>query len=204
MSLDRLVLWRHGETDYNATGRMQGHLDSALTETGWNQARFAVPVLAGFAPELVVASDLRRARDTATVFTSATGIGLRIDERLRETNLGKWQGLTGDEIEVEWPGLLDAWRADGTLAPPEGETRVEVAERALAVVEQVDVECSGTVLLCAHGGLISALTGRLLELPVDRWALLGGIGNCHWTVFTRRPQGDGRWRLSSYNAGTTR
>ncbi|MEV0678128.1 histidine phosphatase family protein [Actinosynnema sp. NPDC050436] len=204
MTLNRLVLWRHGETDYNATGRMQGHLDVGLTETGWNQARFAVPVLAGFAPELVVASDLRRARDTATVFTTATGIGLRVDERLRETNLGKWQGLTSDEIEVEWPGVLDAWRADATLAPPDGENRTEVAERALAVVEEVDREFSGTVLLCAHGGLISALTGQLLDLPVDRWSLLGGIGNCHWTVFTRRPRGDGRWRLSSYNAGTTR
>ncbi|MFC6090654.1 histidine phosphatase family protein [Saccharothrix sp. BKS2] len=204
MTLTRLVLWRHGETDYNATSRMQGHLDSALTETGWNQARFAVPVLAGFAPELVVASDLHRARDTASVFTEATGVPLRIDERLRETHLGKWQGLTTTEIEVEWPGMLELWRGDGTLSPPEGETRVEVSERALAVVDEVDREFSGTVMLCAHGGLISALTGRLLELPVDRWGLLGGIGNCHWTVFARRPGGDGRWRLSSYNAGTTR
>jgi len=204
MTLTRLVLWRHGETDYNATSRMQGHLDSALTETGWNQARFAVPVLAGFAPELVVASDLHRARDTASVFTEATGVPLRIDERLRETHLGKWQGLTTAEIEVEWPGMLELWRGDGTLSPPEGETRVEVSERALAVVDEVDREFSGTVMLCAHGGLISALTGRLLELPVDRWGLLGGIGNCHWTVFVRRPGGDGRWRLSSYNAGTTR
>ncbi|GGP42610.1 histidine phosphatase family protein [Saccharothrix coeruleofusca] len=204
MTLNRLVLWRHGETDYNATGRMQGHYDSALTETGWNQARFAVPVLAGFAPELVVASDLRRARDTATVFTSVIGVPLRVDQRLRETNLGKWQGLTTAEIEAEWPGMLQRWRSDGTVPPPDGETRVEVAQRAAAVVTDVDREFSGTVLLCAHGGLISALTGWLLDLPVDRWGLLGGIGNCHWTVFTRRPGGDGRWRLSSYNAGTTR
>ncbi|GAA3858160.1 histidine phosphatase family protein [Saccharothrix violaceirubra] len=204
MTLDRLVLWRHGETDYNATGRMQGHYDSALTETGWNQARFAVPVLSGFAPELVVCSDLRRARDTATVFTQATSVELRVDERLRETHFGKWQGLTAAEIAAEWPGALDAWRVDASLAPPDGETRIEVAERAAAVVADVDAECSGTVLLAAHGGLISALTGRLLDLPTDRWSLLGGIGNCHWTVFTRRPGGDGRWRLSSYNAGTTR
>jgi glucosyl-3-phosphoglycerate phosphatase len=56
-------------------------------------------------------------------------------------------------------------------------------------------------MLCAHGGLISALTGRLLDLPVANWSQLGGISNCHWTVFTRR---NDRWRLSSYNAGTTR
>ncbi len=170
MTLNRLVLWRHGETDYNATGRWQGHLDSALTETGWNQARFAVPVLTGFAPELSLIH--------ATVFTDAVGIPLRIDERLRETNLGKWQGLTSEEVEVEWPGSIDQWRADPTVAPPDGESRIEVADRAAEVVAEVDREFSGTVMLCAHGGLITALTGR--------------------------PGGDGRWRLSSYNAGTTR
>jgi 2,3-bisphosphoglycerate-dependent phosphoglycerate mutase/probable phosphoglycerate mutase len=204
MTLNRLVLWRHGETDYNATGRWQGHLDSALTETGWNQARFAVPVLTKFAPELVVASDLRRATNTATVFTDAVGIPLRIDERLRETHLGKWQGLTNAEVEAEWPGMIDLWRVDPTVAPPDGETRVEVADRAAEVVDDVDREFDGTVMLCAHGGLISALTGRLLNLPIGSWGQLGGIGNCHWTVFTRRPDGDGRWRLSSYNAGSTR
>jgi len=77
----RLVLWRHGETDYNAVGRMQGHLDSALTPRGWNQARFAVPALARFSPDLVIASDLRRATDTATVLTDAIGVPLRIDGR---------------------------------------------------------------------------------------------------------------------------
>jgi broad specificity phosphatase PhoE len=204
MTLNRLVLWRHGETDYNATGRWQGHLDSALTETGWNQARFAVPVLTGFAPELVVASDLRRATNTATVFTDAVGIPLRIDERLRETHLGKWQGLTNAEVEAEWPGMIDLWRADPTVAPPDGETRVEVAARAAEVVDEIDQEFSGTAMLCAHGGLITALTGRLLELPVESWAQFGGIGNCHWTVFTRRQGGDGSWRLSSYNAGNIR
>jgi probable phosphoglycerate mutase len=83
VTLRRLVLWRHGETDYNASSRMQGHLDSALTEVGWNQARFAVPALARFSPDLVVASDLRRATDTANVFVKATGVPIRIDKRLR-------------------------------------------------------------------------------------------------------------------------
>ena len=58
MTLSRLVMWRHGETDYNATGRMQGHLDSLLTDVGRNQARFAVPALARFSPDIVVTSDL--------------------------------------------------------------------------------------------------------------------------------------------------
>ena len=103
MSPQRLVLWRHGETDYNAAGRMQGHLDSALTPVGWNQARFAVPALARFSPDLVIASDLRRATDTATVLTDAIGVPLRIDKRLRETHLGEWQGLTGAEVDAAYP-----------------------------------------------------------------------------------------------------
>lgn len=69
------MLWRHGETTYNASGRMQGHLDTELTAVGWNQARFAVPALARFEPDLVVSSDLRRATDTAMVLTE--GIGAR-------------------------------------------------------------------------------------------------------------------------------
>ncbi|SFP98473.1 2,3-bisphosphoglycerate-dependent phosphoglycerate mutase/probable phosphoglycerate mutase [Amycolatopsis arida] len=203
MTLRRLVLWRHGETDFNATGRMQGHLDSELTVVGWNQARFAVPALARFQPDLVIASDLRRATDTATVLAEAIGVPLRVDKRLRETHLGEWQGLTGPEVDARSPGERDRWRADATWAPPGGESRVDVAERAYEVVadlEHAEAEVGETVLLAAHGGLIIALTARLLNLPVESWPVLGGIANCHWVELGRR---DGAWRLHAYNAGMT-
>lgn len=196
----KLVLWRHGETDYNAEGRMQGHLDSALTEVGWNQARFAVPALARFSPDLVIASDLRRATDTAQVLTEGIGVPLRIDKRLRETHLGDWQGLTGREVDADWPGARDRWRVDATWAPPGGESRVDVAERSYGVVEDLADDEYPTVLLAAHGGLILALTARLLGLPLEHWPLLGGIGNCHWVELARR---DDAWRLLAYNAGMT-
>lgn len=202
MTLRRVVLWRHGETDHNAAGRWQGHLDSALTTTGWNQARFAVPALAKFDPEIVVSSDLRRALDTATVFTDATGVPLRIDKRLRETNLGRWQGLNFTEVEAQWPGGTAAWQHDAALAPPDGETRIEVATRAAEVVAELDEEFSETAMLATHGGLITGLVGRLLGLPVQAWPKLAGIGNCHWTVLARR-SGQTDWRLSVYNAGIT-
>lgn len=201
MSLRRLVLWRHGETDYNAAGRMQGHLDSALTEVGWNQARFAAPALARFAPGLVIASDLRRATDTATVLTQTFDVPLRIDKRLRETHLGEWQGLTGAEVDKRAPGDRDRWRTDSTWAPPGGESRVEVAERAYEVVDDLlHSDDHETVLLAAHGGLIIALTARLLNLPLELWSSLGGISNCHWVDLAHR---DGVWRLYAYNAGMT-
>lgn len=204
MTLRRLVLWRHGETDYNASGRMQGQLDSALTQIGWNQARFAVPVLARFSPDLVVASDLRRATDTATVFTTATGVPLKIDKRLRETNLGIWQGKTSEEVDEQWPGGRQIWQTDPTWSPPGGESRVEVAVRAFEVVADLDSnEAVSTVLICSHGGLMAAITGHLLELPLTAWAKLGGIGNCHWNVLERRTSSGLAWRLIAYNAGIT-
>ncbi|MFI5610491.1 histidine phosphatase family protein [Amycolatopsis sp. NPDC051903] len=203
MSLKRLLLWRHGETDYNAAGRMQGHLDSALTPVGWNQARFAVPALARFSPDLVIASDLHRATDTATVLTEAIGVPLRIDKRLRETHLGEWQGLTGPEVDAAYPGERDNWRTDAAWAPPGGESRVDVAERASEVVNdllQPNSEAGESVLLASHGGLIVALTAKLLGLPIEIWPSLGGIMNCHWVELGRR---DGTWRLHAYNAGIT-
>ncbi|GAA4416949.1 histidine phosphatase family protein [Actinokineospora soli] len=203
MTLRRVVMWRHGETDHNATGRMQGHLDANLTETGWNQARFAVPALARFDPDVVVTSDLRRATDTATVFSTASGVPLRIDKRLRETHLGLWQGKTSAEVDAEYPGARAVWQTDPTWAPPGGETRVELAARGAEVVLALDAADFDTALLCAHGGLISALTAQLLNLPLENWPLLAGIGNCHWTVLARRATSGLAWRLINYNAGIT-
>jgi broad specificity phosphatase PhoE len=203
VALSRLVLWRHGETEHNATGRMQGHLDVPLTPTGWNQARFAVPALVRFDPEIVVASDLRRATDTATVFAEASGVPLRIDKRLRETHLGQWQGLRYEDVEASSPDEIAAWHRDATVAPPDGESRVDVANRTSEVVAELDAEFDDTIMLCVHGGVIIALTAQLLGLPVPLWPQLAGMRNCHWTVLTRRPSSDGRWRLSTYNAGIT-
>ncbi|MFR9729361.1 histidine phosphatase family protein [Saccharopolyspora sp. MS10] len=200
MSLDRLVLWRHGETDYNAAGRIQGHLDTSLTATGLSQAQRAAPAIAAFAPETAVGSDLRRATATAAAFTEVSGMPVRQDKRLRETHLGEWQGLSGAEVEHGWPGAMAIWRGDATWSPPGGESRVEVAERAFEVVEELDSAHLKSALLCAHGGLITGLTARLLELPVELWPGLGGISNCHWVVLTRR-SGSERWRLTTYNGG---
>jgi broad specificity phosphatase PhoE len=203
VTLRRLVLWRHGETDYNAASRMQGQLDSMLTDVGRNQARFAVPALARFSPEVVVASDLKRATDTATIFTEATGVPLRFDKRLRETHLGLWQGMTGAQVDEQWPGSRQIWQTDPAWTPPGGEARVEVAARASEVVAEVDEFTEDTAILAAHGGLITALTGHLLELPSAAWSKLGGIGNCHWVVLARRRSSGLAWRLLAYNAGIT-
>jgi 2,3-bisphosphoglycerate-dependent phosphoglycerate mutase/probable phosphoglycerate mutase len=206
VTLRRLILLRHGQTDYNVAGRMQGHLDSVLTTVGHEQAAAAAPVLAALGPDRVVSSDLQRAVDTAEVVGTACGLAVKFDARLRETHLGEWQGCTVPEIDLDYPGAIATWRSDPTWAPPGGESRVDVVARSRPVVDELDAEFgdsdgSSTVLLVAHGGLIAGLVTGLMELPTEVWPSFGGLGNCRWAVLARR-EDHPRWRLAGYNVGT--
>jgi glucosyl-3-phosphoglycerate phosphatase len=204
MTLRRVILLRHGQTDYNVDGRMQGHLDSHLTPTGHEQAAVAAPVLAELAPDRLISSDLRRAVDTAELVGAACGLPVKYDPRLRETHLGRWQGYTVAEIDREYPGAIATWRSDPGWAPPAGESRIAVVARARPVVDELDAELadsddrSETVLLVAHGGLIAGLVTGLMDLPTSVWPSFGGLGNCRWAVLARRDDHP-RWRLAGYH-----
>ncbi len=204
MTLRRLVLLRHGQTDYNAQGRMQGHLDSLLTEGGLAQAAGVAPGIAALGPDRLISSDLRRAVDTAGVVAAAAGLDVKVDPRLRETHLGEWQGLTLADVEQGWPGAIAAWRSDPGWAPPGGESRIEVVRRSRPVIDELDEEYAdnprGIVVVVAHGGMIAGLVCGLLGLPTSTWPSIGGLGNCRWASLARR--GDHpRWRLVGYNEG---
>ncbi len=108
-------MMRHGQTEFNLGSRMQGQLDTELTELGRAQAITAAEALAKHHPLLVVSSDLRRAYDTAIELEERTGLRVRVDERLRETHLGDWQGMTHTEIDAVAPGARLAWRDDATV-----------------------------------------------------------------------------------------
>jgi broad specificity phosphatase PhoE len=211
--LRRLVMLRHGQSEWNAGNRMQGQLDAELSELGRGQAVAVAEVLAKRHPLLIVSSDLRRAYDTAVVLTERTGSPLVVDGRLRETHLGDWQGMTHGEVDAAAPGARVAWRNDATWAPHGGESRVDVARRSLPLIaELVDSqpdwgadESDRPVVLVAHGGLIAALTARLLGLPVDNWPVLGGMGNASWAQLSGHSARDApldeiRWRLDVWNA----
>jgi 2,3-bisphosphoglycerate-dependent phosphoglycerate mutase/probable phosphoglycerate mutase len=204
VTLRRLVLLRHGQTDFNVSGRMQGHLESSLTEVGNAQVARVTTAIATMAPDRLLTSDLRRAVDSAEPVGAACGLPVKVDPRLRETHIGQWQGLTVDEVEAGWPGGIAAWRSDPGWAPPGGESRIEVVRRARPVVEELDVEFDGvpsaTAVLVAHGGLIAGLVCGLLELPTGAWPSIGGIGNCRWAVLARRDD-HLRWRLTGFNVG---
>ncbi|WP_168226623.1 histidine phosphatase family protein [Tomitella fengzijianii] len=204
----RVVLLRHGQTEHNAESRMQGQLDTSLSELGERQARAAGAAFAGMHPHAIVSSDLHRAYDTALAVGAATGVAVQTDPRLRETHLGEWQGRTHYEVDAVHPGARDHWRADATWAPPGGESRVQVAARAVPVVEEfvTRMDRRGTwadrpLLVVAHGGVIAAVTAALLGLPVDRWPVIGGIGNTGWAELgSRMGRSSPQWRLNVWNA----
>jgi glucosyl-3-phosphoglycerate phosphatase len=199
VSLSHLILMRHGETDWNAEARLQGHRDIPLNENGMRQALAAGPSVAALGPELILSSDLSRARSTAAAVAELTGLPVGQDARLRETSMGLWEGLTREDVVSGWPGEWERWRTTSAHnAPPQGESRWQVATRAAAVVTELDEADVDRALLVCHGGLIVGLTGLLLQLPDDSWATLIGISNCHWVVLHRFK---GSWRLHSYNAG---
>jgi len=218
MTTRRLVMLRHGQTDFNLGSRMQGQLDTELSELGRAQAVGAAEALAKRQPLLIVSSDLRRAYDTAVALGERTGLRVQVDHRLRETHLGDWQGMTHAEIDAVAPGARLAWREDATWAPHSGESRVDVAARSLPLIAELligeaewgaDEELDRPVVLVAHGGLIAALSAALLRLPVGNWPALGGMGNASWTQlagYSADTQNgtvdadDIRWRLDVWNA----
>ncbi|MDZ4265452.1 MAG: histidine phosphatase family protein, partial [Mycobacterium sp.] len=137
MTVRRLVMLRHGQTEYNAGSRMQGQLDTELSDLGREQAVHAAEVLAKRQPLLIVSSDLRRALDTAVTLADRCGQPVSIDTRLRETHLGDWQGMTHLEVDAVAPGARLAWREDARWAPHGGESRVDVADRSLPLVQEL-------------------------------------------------------------------
>ena len=204
MRVRRLVMLRHGQTEHNAGSRMQGQLDTDLTDLGRDQAVAAAEVLAKRQPLVIVSSDLRRALDTAVCLGERSGMPVLVDTRLRETHLGDWQGMTHHEVDAVAPGARLAWRDDARWAPHGGVPAV-VAELIATQTEWAVDEPERPVVLVAHGGLIAALTAALLGLPVDNWPILGGMGNCSWVQLSGHSEEDAaaediRWRLDVWNA----
>lgn len=209
MSARRLVLWRHGQTVWNAENRHQGQIDIPLNDVGREQARHAAQTLLAMKPTHVIASDLERALETGRTLSDLAGIGLTVDERLRETYAGEWQGMTRDEIIAKYPADYAAWGGDSEIRPGGGETRWEVSERVVDAIESalVEIPPGGTLVVASHGGALRSALGRLLGLDPRQWTILGVLANAQWSVLTELDENmpklpDLKWRLQEYNAGS--
>lgn len=202
-SARRILLWRHGQTSWNAQDRFQGHADIDLDDVGRAQVARAARLLQRLRPARIVSSDLRRARDTASALAALMGLEVTCDPRLRETSYSTWEGMTAAEIDERHPGARDAWRAGGTVRPGgDGELRTEVGARVAEVLrEHVAALPPGSLLVAAsHGGAVSSGIQTLLGVPAQYWPLVSGLGNCHWSLLEERRGGG--WLLEEHNASS--
>lgn len=198
---NQIILWRHGQTDWNVANKFQGHTDIPLNDVGKFQVAHAAPLLAAINPTMIITSDLQRAQATAHELVKLTGITPIVDERLRETNCGNWEGLTGAEIREYDLANLREWSMGGdNPAGGIGERRSEVAARAVAAITDALAGRDGErIVVATHGGTSRTIVGSYLELPIPYWSRIGGLSNAQWSILDHSPKG---WLLVEHNAGS--
>jgi 2,3-bisphosphoglycerate-dependent phosphoglycerate mutase len=197
METTRILLVRHGETDWNAGGRIQGHNDTPLNAAGRQQAQRTAQRLAREPIKALYSSDLARAFETATIIGAPLGLTVVASARLRERQYGLWEGLTAAEIQTRYPEQFAIWRARTTdFAPPQGETRSELLTRALAELQTIARRhVKDTVVVVTHGGLCYVLINHILgSIDGDQREFTFGNASIHTLEVT----GD-RWSVISMN-----
>ncbi len=200
MTAQRIVVWRHGQTALNVSGRIQGAQDHPLNDTGRTQAREIAPQIVALNPTRIVSSPLSRAFDTAQEAAALMKLPVETDPRLRERSFGVWEGLNRAQIQERYPEQFAVWNAGGQ---PEGvgvETKNATGIRfAAAAEEHAAAMDGGTLLIVAHGAAIAYGTCQLLGLNADEWMGLRGLDNCHWGMLIAQEERVPRWRLVAYN-----
>jgi probable phosphoglycerate mutase len=195
----RVFLLRHGETEWNATGRLQGSTDVPLNARGVTQARAAAGALAARLPAgaRIISSPLRRARVTAEALSASTGAPITFDDRMKERSYGVWEGMTATEREDHDPVEVARWHS-GLEPRIEGyEDHISVTSRAVACIEEYSAD-GGVVVFVGHGSTSRLAVRVLMRLPLDGWNL-GPLDNASWAELQRTSEGE--WRLVSYNVG---
>lgn len=196
MTATRLILLRHGETEWNREGRYQGHLDSLLTAAGVAQAQALASRLQRQRFSALYSSDLGRAQHTAKIIAERTGHAVRCEERLRERSLGIFQGLLKTEIKQKFPEEYQRFKTAGPdYALPGGESPSQRDRIALAALEDLVRRHPGEqIAIVTHGGVLSGMLRHALGIPPGaprRFARPNGS----WNVFGCE---NGRWFVETW------
>lgn len=197
MTAQRLVLVRHGVTDWNREGRFQGRRDPPLAEAGRHEAELVATRLAAdddLRPARILTSPLARAAETAATIGRAIGVTPEPDDRLMEIGQGEWEGRTHAELEVTDARRYRAWReASGIRQPPGGEPLVDATARVHAVLQDALASRLWPVCLVSHGGTLRIAASELLTLPA---APALDVDNATVSVLDRRADA---WHLVRWN-----
>lgn len=191
-----IVFVRHGETSWNSSSRIQGHLDSGLTRMGIAQGRAVARTLSTETFDAIYSSDLGRAMQTAELIGESLGLKVIPDRRLREKCYGVVQGLTREEFEARYPEGFAAYRGgDPDYAVPEGESQLQVHTRAVECANELAERHAGQrIILVTHGGILTCLFQHVIGLDVSsrrHFSLL----NASINRFTCTA---GHWRMVSW------
>ncbi|MBC7701838.1 histidine phosphatase family protein [Aquabacterium sp.] len=188
--ITRLLVIRHGETAWNLESRIQGHTDIPLNEHGrWQAERLAL-ALSDEGLDAIYASDLQRARDTGQAVARATGLELQLDQGLRERNFGRLEGMTQNQVALQWPDEGRRWRErDPTYGPEAGETLQVFYQRCIDTAERLARSHPGqAVALVAHGGVLDCFYRAANHIPLQAprtWT----IGNVSINRLLYSPEG---------------
>ena len=195
----KLHLVRHGETDINAAGRLQGSTNSLLTERGQLQARELAVASLVWNPGAIYSSPLQRARDVAARIADLTGLAVCEEPRITEMHMGELEGVTIQQMRDGWPELYQGWRRDASsVTMPDGESLGMVQERAMAAFDDMDGDhdADDTVIAVTHNFTIRCIVAAILHLPLANINYMDLALGSRTTITTGRR---GR-RLDQYNA----
>lgn len=196
MTTTTFVLVRHGETAWNAVGRIQGHTDIALNSLGVAQAEAVGKRLARERFDAVYSSDLLRAYHTARPAVPDSDQTIIKDRRLRERHLGVLQGLTGEEAMADQPAAWKAFKSrDPDLELADGERLGEFSRRIVGFVEDIlEKHAGGRVLVVTHGGVLDAAYRQAVGMPLSVSRNFP-IYNASINILSHDKQG---WRIDSW------
>lgn len=160
----KLYLVRHGQTDWNVAGKIQGSTDIPLNETGRKQAACLAKGMERRPVARVFTSTLSRAYETAAAIGESQNVPVYRIPELEEVNYGYWEGLTMEEIEKKYPKELEQWYLSPVeVAPPGGETQTQVYERCGRAIQQILEQTDGDVAVVSHGATVVFLLEYMLE-----------------------------------------
>ncbi len=148
---------------------MQGQREQALNATGQAQVEALAQALCDVSIDVIYSSDLERALATAQAINTAHHLPIETDKRLREFSLGKFEGLTPDELRRRYPQDFDAWRADRSRATHGGETVAQVAARVDTLLAEIERSLAKTIVIVGHGGPLRVMICNALQLPEAKY-----------------------------------
>lgn len=184
-----LLLARHGETADNRRLVFQGQSGKALNALGRAQAKRLAERMGhhpSSRPDVIIASDLERAHETARIVGEAIGLVPELDPELREVDVGAWTGKSHEEVQEQFPDEWDAWASGTDVRRGGGETYGELSVRIERAIARAATAHSGKrVLLVSHGGSIKAYVAKMLGVSADGMRALAGVGNCGLTAIER-------------------